>query len=258
MYCALLLCSEMALLLRNYGWRLFGASMSWFLWDIAFYGNKLFQASFLLALTGEETTLLEMSAAATLNALVALAGYFCAAALIDVVGRVTLQQYGFLLTGTLFCCCGFFYDKFPTHWLVIMYLGSSFFGQCGPNATTFVIPAEIFPTEMRTMCHGIAAASGKAGALLAAILFSHVQTTTNLFLWSGYASFTAAIITFLTIPETTDLNLYETDRRWRMILEGRKADYVGEATMPKYLSFCERQKMELSSRTHGYDEAHDI
>ena len=142
--------SEITLFLRNYGWRLVGASTTWFLWDIAFYGNKLFQASFLLALTGENTTLLEMSGAATLNAFVALLGYYCAAALIDEVGRVRLQQYGFLLTGFLFCCCGFFYDKLPTNWLVAMYFGSSFFGQCGPNATTFVIPAEIFPTGMRT------------------------------------------------------------------------------------------------------------
>lgn len=232
--------------MRNYGWRLVGASVSWLLWDIAFYGNKLFQASFLLALTGDETTLVEMSIAATTNALVALMGYFCAAAIIDNVGRVQLQQYGFLISGSLFVGCGLFYDKFSTNLLVWMYFGSSFFGQCGPNSTTFIIPAEIFPTEMRTMCHGTAAASGKTGALLAAILFSHVQNPANLFLWSGYASFTAAVVTFCLIPETTELNLYETDRRWRMILEGRKADYVGQATMPKFLSFYERQRMGIN------------
>jgi hypothetical protein len=140
--------TEMTLLWRNYGGRLFGACATWFLWDIAFYGNKLFQASFLLALTGENTTLLEMSGAATLNAFVALLGYFSAALLMDEVGRVRLQQYGLFATGILFCGCGLFYDKLPTNWLVAMYFGSSFFGQCGPNATTFVIPAEIFPTGM--------------------------------------------------------------------------------------------------------------
>jgi hypothetical protein len=35
--------------------------MSWLLWDIAFYGNKLFQSNFLIALAGERTTLLEIS-----------------------------------------------------------------------------------------------------------------------------------------------------------------------------------------------------
>jgi len=36
----------------------------------------------------------------------------------------------------------------------------------GANALTFIIPAEIFPTRYRCTCHGIAAASGKAGSIL--------------------------------------------------------------------------------------------
>ena len=236
--------SKRDLLLRNYGLRLFGTSASWLLWDIAFYGNKLFQSSFIVALTGAESTLLEISFASTVNALFALLGYFAAAAIIDDprVGRLRLQQYGFLLTGSLFVGCGFLYDKLSSTSLIIMYLGSSFVGQCGPNATTFLIPAEIFPTEMRTMCHGIAAASGKVGALIAAILFHHLSEV-DMFLLSGYASFAACIVTIWTIPETTSLDLYETDRKWRMILEGRKGEYEGAANSPEYLSLFERSKL---------------
>ena len=54
--------SEYFLLLKYFGMRLFGTSMSWLLWDIAFYGNKLFQSSFLLALTGDDATLMQLSA----------------------------------------------------------------------------------------------------------------------------------------------------------------------------------------------------
>ena len=54
--------SEYFLLFKHFGMRLFGTSMSWLLWDIAFYGNKLFQSSFLLALTGEDATLMDLSA----------------------------------------------------------------------------------------------------------------------------------------------------------------------------------------------------
>ncbi len=53
--------SETQILFQNYGHRLFGTSFTWLLWDIAFYGNKLFQSSFLYALTGEDATLLEIS-----------------------------------------------------------------------------------------------------------------------------------------------------------------------------------------------------
>lgn len=49
------------LTLKYYGFRLFGTSMSWLLWDIAFYGNKLFQSKFLLALIGEDAQLLELT-----------------------------------------------------------------------------------------------------------------------------------------------------------------------------------------------------
>lgn len=236
------------LLLRNYGYRLLGTSLSWLLWDVAFYGNKLFQSSFLVALFGDkDMTLLQLTGAATLNALVALLGYFAAAFIVDKpsVGRFKLQTYGFSITGALFVCCGFLRDSISTPSLVILYFLSSFFGQCGPNATTFLIPAEVFPTECRTMCHGISAASGKIGALIAAMLFGYVDEM-HLFLISGYCSFAAALITFLTIPETSTLDLYEFDRKWRMILAGRKAQYAGPAIQPEYLSYIERRK-------HGYE-----
>jgi MFS family permease len=230
------------LLWRNFGGRLLGASMSWLLWDISFYGNKLFQSTFLLALTGEETTLLEFAMASTVNATAALLGYYGAAALVDrpEVGRLKLQSVGFLVTGSLFVMCGFCYERLPSGWLVALYLASSFTGQLGPNATTFLIPAEIFPTEQRTLCHGICAAAGKVGALIAAILFHFVERDTDLFLYCGYASFVACLITAWTIPETTGLDLLEIDTKWRMTVEGRKSEYRGPANDSNYLSVYER------------------
>jgi MFS family permease len=230
------------LLWQNFGARLLGASMSWLLWDISFYGNKLFQSTFILALTGEETTLMEFGMASTLNATVALLGYFGAAALIDrpEIGRVKLQAVGFLVTGSLFVACGFCYDRLPSNWLVALYLASSFTGQLGPNATTFLIPAEIFPTDQRTLCHGICAASGKVGALIAAILFHYIKRDSDLFLFCGFASFAACLITIWSIPETTGLDLLEIDKKWRMTIEGRKDDYRGPANDSHYLSFYER------------------
>lgn len=34
-------------LLRHYWHRMAGVSLSWFVWDLAFFGNKLFQGSFI-------------------------------------------------------------------------------------------------------------------------------------------------------------------------------------------------------------------
>jgi hypothetical protein len=236
--------SSWTLLWKTFGVRLIGSSLSWLLWDIAFYGNKLFQSTFILTLTGDNTTLVQFSMAATLNAAVALCGYYGAAFLLDCpwIGRLRLQMWGFLLTGSLFVACGFLYNRLSSTALVAMYLTSSFVGQLGPNATTFLIPTEIFPTEMRTFCHGISAASGKLGALLAAVLFNYLSQL-DMFMLSGYASFAACAITLWALPDTTGLDLYETDRKWRMTLAGRQAEYQGDASNPKYLSYFERSQL---------------
>lgn len=245
--------SARSLLFRFYGMRLFGASMTWLLWDIAFYGNKLFQSTFIKALTGENSSLLQLSAAATLNAFVALLGYFAASYIVDFpfVGRVRLQSCGFALTGILFTSCGFFSKSIGTTWLVALYLGSSFFGQCGPNATTFLIPSEIFPTEIRTMCHGISASSGKVGALISAILFNYLDEV-SLFMVSGICSFVACALTVLTIPETVNLDLTELDRHWRILREGRsEQDYVGPATHSDFLSVYEARFVSTENVNSG-------
>ena len=183
-------------------------------------------------------------AASALNAFVALLGYYAAAAIVDnpACGRLALQQLGFVVTGTLFLLCGFLRDRLPSTWLVVMYMGSSFFGQCGPNCTTFLIPAEVFPTSMRALCHGISACSGKFGALAASIMFNFVGER-DLFLLSGYASFAASVVTFWTIPETTTLDLYELDRQWHQVLCDET--YEGPAADPKYLSFYERNRNRI-------------
>ncbi len=49
---------------------------------------------------------------------------------------------------------------------LILFGATYFFSEFGPNTTTFVYPAEIFPVRVRTTSHGIAAAAGKIGAFI--------------------------------------------------------------------------------------------
>jgi len=42
----------------------------------------------------------------------------------------------------------------------------------GPNATTFITPAEIFPTRVRSTGHGLSAGFGKLGAVIAQVFFA--------------------------------------------------------------------------------------
>lgn len=54
---------------------------------------------------------------------------------------------------------------------MVMYALTFFFANFGPNTTTFVVPAEIFPARLRATCHGLSAAAGKAGAIVGAFGF---------------------------------------------------------------------------------------
>merc|ERR1712078_121149 len=55
--------------------------------------------------------------------------------------------------------------------LVILYGMTFFFANYGPNTTTFILPSLIFEENHRATWNGVAAASGKIGALTGAALF---------------------------------------------------------------------------------------
>jgi MFS transporter, PHS family, inorganic phosphate transporter len=81
-----------------------------------------------------------------------------------------------------------------------------FFFNFGPNATTFIIPAEVFPSRIRASAHGLSAATGKMGAILAALLFNFLSSNViglpNV-LWIFFAcNVLAAIVTVFLLPET--------------------------------------------------------
>lgn len=46
----------------------------------------------------------------------------------------------------------------------------------GPNATTFIVPGECFPTRYRSTSHGLSAAAGKVGAIIAQTIFGPLRT----------------------------------------------------------------------------------
>jgi len=95
---------------------------------------------------------------------------------------------------------------------VALYILATFFTNFGPNVTTFIIPGEIFPTRYRSTAHGIAAASGKLGAIVAQIIFfktqgSDTRLRTVLGIFAGVA-LTGVASTYL-LEETMNRSLEE-------------------------------------------------
>lgn len=79
----------------------------------------------------------------------------------------------------------------------------------GPNATTFLLPVELFPTRVRGTTHGIAAASGKGGTVLTAFAFGTINDKIGLAGVLGLFSSIMALAALVTlmIPETKGKSL---------------------------------------------------
>ncbi|KAI9087480.1 hypothetical protein K1719_030620 [Acacia pycnantha] len=169
---------------KRHGLRLLGTTSTWFLLDIAFYSQNLFQKDIFSAIgwipRAEEMSAIhevyKISRAQTLIALCStVPGYWFSVAFIDYMGRFTIQLMGFFFMTVFMLALGIPYH----HWtlkpnrigFVMLYSLAFFFANFGPNATTFVVPAEIFPARLRSTCHGISAAAGKAGAIVGAFGF---------------------------------------------------------------------------------------
>ncbi|EEE69158.1 hypothetical protein OsJ_28305 [Oryza sativa Japonica Group] len=140
---------------RRHGLHLVGTSATWLLLDIAFYSQNLFQKDIFSAVgwipkAATMSALEELFRIARAQTLIALCGtvpgYWFTVALIDV------NHVGFLL----------------------LYGLTFFFANFGPNSTTFIVPAEIFPARLRATCHGISAASGKLGAIVGSFGFLYL------------------------------------------------------------------------------------
>lgn len=98
--------------------------------------------------------------------------------------------------------------------LITLFTLSQLVLNSGPNATTFLIPTEVFPTRVRGTAHGIAAASGKLGAVVTAFAFGSLTDAIGLRGVLGLLSGIMALVALVTllIPETKGLSLDEIER----------------------------------------------
>ena len=236
---------SLKLTFSHFGFRLLATAGGWFCNDVFFYGNKLFQDEFISAIASSaEAEVMSKWLWNLVNVGVSLAGYYLASFLIDnkLYGRKWMQIIGFTLDFILFVIPAFHYEYYTSTGLrsfQAMYFLSSFFNQFGPNSVTFLVAAEVFPVSTRATAHGISAAVGKLGALVAALLYNYVSTEQKFLIlpWFGLGGM---VLTLLFLPDTTGLDLKEQERRWWYIRQGREHEYHGVAIHPQHLSLWER------------------
>ncbi|EEA25103.1 phosphate:H+ symporter [Talaromyces marneffei ATCC 18224] len=210
------------------GKTLLGTAGSWFFLDVAFYGLGLNNSIILSAIgwSGGHNVYEIFYNTAVGNLILicagAIPGYWVTVATVDTIGRKPIQLGGFIMLTILFIVIGFAYDplKNSHNGLLALYVLAQFFFNFGPNATTFIVPGECFPTRYRSTSHGLSAASGKVGAIIAQCVFgplihrgapagssdtpwlNHVMQIFALFMLCG-------VFTTLLIPETKRKSLEE-------------------------------------------------
>jgi MFS family permease len=194
--------------------RLLGTAGAWFLMDVAFYGNGVSSSLILKALRPGAPLLDTVATTGVIFLVAALPGYFVAAAQMDRLGRRYIQILGFLVMAAAYGSIALVpaIPKTPLLFLVI-YGVSYFFIEFGPNTTTFVYPAEIFPVDVRATANGISAAAGKVGAFLGAFLFPLILARLHLPGLMGILAIAAvlgALLTIVVLPEPKGLSLEES------------------------------------------------
>jgi MFS family permease len=185
--------------------RLIGTAGSWFLLDIAFYGNSVSSPLILKALQPKATLLDNILIAGAIFLVFALPGYWMAVWLMDKIGRKRIQWQGFLVMALAFTAIAVIPGLDKNAWAFLALFGISyFFIEFGPNVTTFVYPGEVFPTAIRGMGDGISAGGGKIGAFLGALVVPTLIKTVHL---SGVMGIMAAVslvgvlLTIVALPE---------------------------------------------------------
>ncbi|KAF1313344.1 Inorganic phosphate transporter, partial [Globisporangium splendens] len=194
--------AQILFIIKNYGVALLGTAGTWFLFDIVFYAQNLFSASILSVVGVHDASLQQVTTQNAFVALMALPGYYVAVYFINRLGRKVIQLQGFFVMMILFLLLAIFWDdlKKKAVLFIVLYGLALFFSNFGPNTSTFVMPTEMFPTPIRSTCHGISAACGKAGAAIGSFGFS-IWVENESFGYDG-AFYTFAVICLVSIPLT--------------------------------------------------------
>jgi MFS transporter, putative metabolite transport protein len=206
------------------------ASVPWFLQDLGTYGIGIFTPTILAAAVGAnedharsigdliEKDITAAKGAALITALLIL-GILFAVMLADVVGRISLQIVGFIG-----CAAGLFLASLSSNFtggasILLIFSGFMLFNfmtNLGPNAQTYLLAGEVFPTAVRGLGAGFAAAFAKIGAVLTAFFFPILLATigTQALLWGLIAtSLLGAAVTWIFRIETTGVSLDTFDQK---------------------------------------------
>jgi len=200
-------------------------SICWFLMDISYYGIALFTPSILEALhfstqgnfITSTTKIVEQTM--FVNVFIVI-GALLSVLYIDKIGRIKLQKIGFFFSFIALIVLGMISLFFSTGMVGVMlmcFIMYNFFINFGPGITTWIIPAEMYPTKLRSTGQGFAAGMAKFGAFLGTLMLPVIQAKFGIsavVLGLAVTMLLGLILTFALPRETAHLSIEEIDENF--------------------------------------------
>ncbi|HEX4050071.1 MAG TPA: MFS transporter [Steroidobacteraceae bacterium] len=205
------------------------SSAPWFLQDLGTYGIGVFTPTMIAAALGSGPDKIRSPAdliasgihsakASALTTSLLVVGIIFAIALADKYGRIKLQVFGFLGCAVGLVIATLSIDASGPMKLYLIMAGVMLFNfmtNVGPNAQTYLLAGEVFPTELRGMGAGFAAMIGKVGAVATTFGFPLLLVsmgTRPLLYTLALTSVLGAVVTWMYRIETTGVNLDQIGR----------------------------------------------
>ncbi|MGH9068057.1 MAG: MFS transporter [Acidimicrobiales bacterium] len=212
---------------------LIGTAGTWFLFDYAYYGNTISTPFILQTIAPHASELTTLTFTLVIFVAAALPGYLLACATMDRIGHRRLQLIGFAMMAVAFLVIGLVPGVTAAAAPFLAVYGLSyFFSEFGPNTTTFVMSAELFPVSVRTTGHGLSAGTAKVGAFIGVFVFPLLSATLGLrgtlLVTAAFALVGVALTRVLPEPARRDLEAVSAGAQVTDITSGRSGRGQGQ------------------------------
>ncbi len=192
-------------------------SIPWFIMDICLYGVGVFSAMILAIVFSKYAKPTDMLAqnfilsdirattGSVFSDMFLVVGFISAIFAVKKLGTIRLQNIGFIgmTIGLLILGVATRYNNSEV-WVFVGFALFNLMVNFGPNPTTYMLPTERFPPDIRASGHGFAASAGKIGAAVGIfflpVFIKSIGTSLSMFVLAGF-SFLGFICTLILSKE---------------------------------------------------------
>ena len=190
-----------------------GTASTWLLYDVSYYGTAIFTPQILSEIFTSSESLSDLFWQSLAVAGFGLLGILAAIPALRRFGGTWLSLWGFVVMGVAFAAFGVLFALSPSGLTGVkfgVFCFMSFSQSWGCNLSTFVLPTQLFPSEVRGTFHGLSAASGKVGAVIGTFLFVPVLASLGIVgvMWMQVAVCVAGVLcTHFLLPDASPTKL---------------------------------------------------